>query len=344
MPRGKANVVAPVDNGSSILDAIDSEQEATLSDLSQEPVQPVSEKGFTPVEATMSVSDMVAQPSKRAAVILKPIGQGNFRLGLEQTPEKFLTMPGTTQRWAPKKVGNNYRTGLNRVELAPTPEERAVRIKELEDHFGKKLDNDFYADMSFRIDNNKPLGEKLFLDDPWHLVVYLAMLESDNVANGIQEYKSGEKPFALWYIEDKEAEAEEKAKLRSDKQKASRLFDSLSFIKKRKVAIVVGLSVLGLSDLATENVLWDWIEGSAANARTFVSVVERGDTYINISELVKHALRFHVLRTVNTGDIYYGDSLIGTTEEQIVQKLMSTQYSDLRLGIQTKVEAKFNQI
>jgi hypothetical protein len=184
------------------------------------------------------------------------------------------------------------------------------------------------------------------------LVIYLAMLESDQVANGLHERRNGTKPHAEYYIENKEAESEQDAVERNHHKKAIRLFDDLSTIKKRKVAIVLGLDVFGLRDGALDSVLWKWIMGEGLKAgerktlhmELFNKLVEKGDSYINISEIVYYAIRFNILRQNATGDLFYADDLVGSTKEQVIEKLMSTQYSDLRLGIQTRVEAKLQSL
>jgi hypothetical protein len=290
-------------------------------------------------EETKTVTELIADKADvRKVVVIRPIHTKGFKLGM---PGEFITMPGTTQRWAPTKVGNLHRTGLSRNELAPTPEERQARIKELEYFFGKPLDAAFYADMSYKIDSNKPLGQKLFLDRPEDLVVYLAMLESADIANGIHEYKSGKKPFAVWYLEDKEAEAEADSKALDDNFDAVTKYKELSSAKRRKISTMVGLETMGLSDKAADIALGKWIQDKLVNARLFLEIVEKGDTYIAIGELVKLAVKFNFIRRHN-GDFFYGDNMIGTSEAQIVSKLSSTQYSDLRLGIQAKVDNKLN--
>jgi hypothetical protein len=297
-------------------------------------------------EETTTISDLLPKAVSRKTVVIKPILNGGFRLGLAATTEKYQAMPGTVQRWAPKRVGRQHRTGLQRNELAPTPAERAARIAELEEQLGNKLDYDFYATLFFKIDRNKPYGEKLNLDNPLHLVVYLAMLESDDVANGIHEYRDGTKPMAEWYIEDKEAEAEADAQEADLDIDAGNRYKELSSAKRRKVAIVVGLEVFGLTDKASDIVLWKWLKdakSSTANMKLFIKLVEQGDSYLAVYELVKLAVRFGVIRKANTNDFFYGDTMIGTTEEQIVAKLLSTQYADLRLGIEAKVEEKLNR-
>lgn len=278
-------------------------------------------------------------------VTVKFITRGNFRLGLENTPEKFRSIPGTTQRWAPRRVGNLYRTGLDRPEMGATPEERQAKLKALEMELGRTLDSEFYNELSIKLDPNKLSGNKLYLSKAFDFVVFLAMMDDNKVANGYEEYANGTKPEAEWYIENKEAEAEKLASSRSQQIKATNTFGTLSDAKKQKIAIMAGLPVLGLSPLAVENTLWEWLtipenKKAAIHIKLFLDWVAMGDQYINISALVKNAIAFNVIRKQASGDYFYGDTLVGTTEAEIVGKLSRVTGADLRLGIESKLQAK----
>lgn len=285
---------------------------------------------------------------KNKIVVLKPIPKGTFRLGLASQKEKFMSFPGTTFRYAPRLVGNSYRTGLNHPIMGATIEEKRERLAYLEYEVGRKLDASYYADMSILLDRNSQTGEKLHLERAKDFIIFLTMLESAQIANGLHESRNGKKPYAEFYIENREAEAEAKAGARELQIMVLQKFNELSDVKKRYLATMAGQSVNGLSALATGNALWDWMESEEEpkmrplRQQQFLTWIGLGDTYVTVSALIKNAITFNIIRKNAAGDFFYGDTLLGQTEEEAVKRLSQNTASDIRLGIQSKVNQKIN--
>jgi hypothetical protein len=281
---------------------------------------------------------------RKLTVTLKPVTVEGPNLGLALTQEKFVSMPGTKYSWAPFKKGNTYRTGLNRVEVGATEDERREVVAGLEEELGRKLDASFYNDLNVSLDRNKKAGERLNLAKAFDFVVFLAMLESPQVANGLHEKRDGTKPQAEWYVENKEAEAEKEALERTQKITVLSAFGQLSNHKKRKIAILAGVNVLGLSDMVVEGELWKWIDKAPSPKEEqrriglFIFWVKSGDTYIDIAAMVEEAILFNVIRLDSAKDYRYGDNLLGATKEEITERLTAPRNSELRMGIKSRVE------
>jgi hypothetical protein len=341
-------------HSSQVHDGKQSELKTDAPDLQiiPEPKGPIKQEVLSHNEASSAqiVRKPVNHPEefKNKVVVLKAVPKGTFRLGLASQKEKFMSFPGTTFRYAPKLVGNSYRTGLNHPIMGATIEEKRERLAWLEYQLGRKLDATYYADMSILLDRNSQTGEKLHLEKARDFVIFLTMLESEQIANGLHESKNGTKPYAEFYIENREAEAEHKASQREVQIQVLQKFNELSDVKKRYLATMAGQSVNGLSPLATGNALWDWMESEEEpkmkpiRQQQFLTWIGLGDTYITVSALVKNAILFNIIRKNGAGDYFYGDTLLGQTEEEAIKRLSTNTASDIRLGIQSKVNQKIS--
>lgn len=269
-------------------------------------------------------------------VAIKKIDRFTFRLGLERSKEKYRMMPGTGHTWAPAKKGNEFITGLEKY-----PEKR----KELERELRVDLSptSSYYATLTFRLED-KEHGQIMNFDDrqmgPFYEVVYYAMLADDLIANGLHEVKSGKKPFAEWYIENKEAEAELLQSEMTAEIEATNAFPSLSFTRRHDVAKLLGLPVWGVSEKVASRELWNFIKQNSDNAIAFNKLVDLSPTEIAVRVVVKSAIKVNVLRRDKLNNYTFNGEVLGPTEDHVVAKLVVATNSSLRLAIERQLKAK----
>jgi len=269
-------------------------------------------------------------------VALKKISRFNFRLGMEKTPEKYNLVPGTGHGWMCDKRGDQFITGLDKRPEDKLRLERALRVD-----LGNT--SPFWSTLTFSMED-KDHGQIMNFDDvqmgALYEVIYFAMLESSMIANGLQEYSSGKKPFAEWYIENKEAEAEAKEVNMTHDIEATEKFTALSFSRRTGIAKMLGLKAWGVSDKVAGQELWDFIRKDTNNANEFLKLARMRDDEFSVSVLIKDAIKLSVLRRNKANDLTYANETLGPTEDHVVSKLIQPNNANLRLAIERMVEAK----
>lgn len=269
-------------------------------------------------------------------IAIKKIDRFNFKLGMERSKEKYKLMPGVGHSWAPSKKGGDFLTGLENF-----PEERSRLEKALRVDLSPT--SAYYATLSFRMED-KEHGQIMNFDDaqlgPYYEVVYYAMLASDLVANGLHEFKNGTKPFAEWYIENKEAESEMAQAEMTAEIEATNTFPTLSYAKRMDIAKLIGLPVWGLSDKAASADLWKFIKVNSDNAKAFNQLASVKDTEFNVRVLVTTAIKYNVIRRNRANDYTFGSEVLGPTEDHIVSRLSVATNATLRIAIERQVKAK----
>ncbi len=263
-------------------------------------------------------------------VTIKPIPRAGKRLGLADQPENFQRMPGTSYTWVPSKKGMKYLTGLTHEEAVEYGNRLGQNLGEL---------SDFWMDLKYTL-TEKPLGYKLNLSVPLEYIIYKAMTVSELIAESLQDYRSGKKPYAEWYIENQEAEAEQKSKNADTKIEAYTKFKEISNARKKDISKILGLKPYGLSDSAAAGRLFEFIEAKIENAKSFLSVEVKKDEIIAVSALVEDAIHYNILRINKAKDYQYADEPMGSTKDQVVVKLMKPDNQVLRLKISELVESR----
>lgn len=274
-------------------------------------------------------------------VVIKKINRFKFRLGLERiTNDKMNLLPGTAHTWQCDKRGTDFITGLE-----GRPDDRKRLEQALRVDLGPQ--SAYWATLTFRLED-KEHGMILNFDDAalgaYYEVVYFGMLGSSIIASSLQEYTSGKKPTAEWYIEDREAEAEAKAAAVTSDIEAMRAYDAMSFDKRRGICKLIGPDVgngaWGGSDKVVGTELWDYIKKSSKNAAIFLDLAKKNDTELSIRILVSDAIKLNVLRKNKAREYFYGDVVFGPSEDNIIGRLILPQFSPIRQAIQTQVTAK----
>lgn len=269
-------------------------------------------------------------------VAVKKIDRFAFKLGLERTKEKYKMMPGTGHTWAPAKKGNEFITGLEELPEKRRELEKALRVD-------LSPTSMYWATLTFKMED-KEHGQILNFDDkvmgPFYEVVYYAMLADELIANGLHEYKTGKKPFAEWYIENKEAEAEMNMAAMTAEIEATNQFPSLSYAKRHDIAKLLGLPVWGVTERVASQELWNFIKANTDNAIAFNKLVALGATELVVRVLVKTAIKMNVIRRNRTNEYVFGAEVLGPTEDHIVVRLSIPTNATLRLAIERQLKAK----
>jgi len=281
-----------------------------------------------------------ARPNIRK-VVIKKISRFKFKLGMERlTKENLNLIPGTAHSWVCDKKGNHFVTGFDNH-----PEDRARLEKILRVDLGPT--SPYWSTLVFRLED-KEHGMILNFDDAqlgaYYETVYFAMLGSSLIANGYQEYKSGAKSTAEWFIEDKEAESEAKQADMTHDIEAMDMFKTMSFDKRRAVAKIIGpdagISPWGGSDKVVSTDLWDFIKKNSINAKRFVDVASKNDIEIQARVVAKDAIKLNVIRKNKANEYVYADISFGPSEDHIVAKIALPQFSTIRQAILTQIQAK----
>lgn len=361
---GKLEPSTPVQNAQSesILNVLDddfnfAEEDQTLNQMEGEKKvvnkiggQNVNARNDDDLSAFVSQLPMPTQAdftiNDGRRIILKPVIRGSFRVGLESTPEKYNVYPGTTYRFAPDKIGNRYKTGLNRIKddagdkTAEGWRSAKQKIADLEFEIGEKLDDNYYGKMSVPLDRNKTAGEIFNLSDARDYVIYLAMLESKLVKAFKDQYG---KPEADWYIEDAEQEALVEAKERKVRKDAGRLIETVTEAELRWLAKSVGLEVNNLSELALRSRVDKWLEDGPRDKQQLkaLAVMElygKGKSFVRTLALVKDAASINVITRNNANDYMYGDTILGALDEEVVNKLLNPANQQMLMAIRQRVQ------
>lgn len=271
-------------------------------------------------------------------VVIKKIPKQMFRLGLEKTKENLQMLPGTAHGWVCDKRGDEYLTGF---DSGLYEADRKRLEKDLRVNLSSK--SAFWGTLNFRMED-KEHGQMLNFDDPkmgaYNEVVYFGMLGSSLIAHGLQEWKTGKKPNADWYIEDKEAEAEMKQLEISYDMEASNHFQQISASKKSDVGKLLGLPVWNASEKVVNSLLWDFIRKSPQNAKDFIERVSQNNVRFNVEVLVKDAINFNIIRRNRNKEYVFGDVVLGNDLQSAANKLVLGQFADVRAGIQSQLKGK----
>ncbi len=277
---------------------------------------------------------------KVPTLVLRKIPKGSFRLGLERQEDSPQLMPGAIHKFEPFMQGNQYLTDLSKN---PKDRERLEKILRVD----LSPTSDYYATITYQM-YDRPHGQFMVFDDSangaYEEVVYNCMIASPLVANGIHEYRSGKKPMAEWYIENKEAEAIVEGQKVDMELK---MFEVLALMPdSRRIEIA---KIMRLPDAHTGSPLLIKTElykvlKSGNKLMTTQTAVERFLTInswdpqrIVVAALVEDAENLNIIRLTKTKDWAYADQILGASKEEVVSFLMSPKSSSIRESIVNKV-------
>lgn len=328
--------------------------EPTVSNTPPAPVVKQPEKAVSAFDILSDVTgpalDEPISDIPRKIVILRKIERSSFRLGLEKAEDRPLLVPGTGHTFTPYMRGRRYLNSWDKPEFAGL---RPI----IEQGLGISLadDSSYYQDLTFKMLDRKD-GHFISLDGTpggmKNIIIYSCMMASPIIANGLQEYTSGAKPFAEWYVENREAEAEAKEKQIDLEIRANAEFVNLSDSRRIKIAKILNLKVWGLSPSVVKTTLWEFIKKGDPKTQTtpalalklFMDALGYGDTKIEVFALVKDAIEFNILRQDKSREYFYGDTALGMTAEEITARLMNAKYNNIRLSIEQRVNVKLGEL
>ena len=269
-------------------------------------------------------------------VVIRKIPKLRFRLGLEKQKGNPNLMPGVKHTFQVSTKGDTFITGLE-----DQPDKRRELEGRLKVDLGPK--SKFWMDFVINLED-KEHGMALNFDDPIYgahnELCYYALAGSDLVANGLQEYTSGEKAFAEWYIENKDAEAEALQKQIDVELKAGEWYKQFSEAKLMDIGKLCGAPVWGLTNRAAATEVYKWLKESYKNAERFCAIAEMKDSEFSVRVLVENAIKFNVFRKNGAHDWTFQNQVIGNNVDLIAKKLAQPAHQDLRLSITNMVNAK----
>lgn len=278
-------------------------------------------------------------------VRLKRIPPFKFRLNLEKQPENYMMFPGSRYRWEPQRIGQEYVTGLENL-----PEVR----EKLERHLRVSLapDSDFYANLSFNLED-RPKGQIMNLEDPnvgyFYQVLLYAMVSSPLIASSYEDYHTGKKPKAEWYLENKEREMLAEAEFIEKEQSAFELFSELSLTRRQMYATILGLEVIGLSPKAAGTALWNFLKKGEGNLKSsqaiemFLRLNKQNDDYLVTANIVARALKSGVMRRNSNRELEFRRQPVGQSEDAAISMLMNPTNRMMLLEIQKETDTKLGE-
>lgn len=176
-------------------------------------------------------------------------------------------------------------------------------------------------------------NQELTLDTsrPEDELKYLFLRNHKRVANGLGDRKPG----VEFILVNKETEAEEVNKINKTKRRAIKEFDKLSPEQMRKCLRLYGVNSENSSNEVVEAKLFELIEKDPA--KFFMKWVD--NNLKDLEFLIEEAVANNIIRKNKT--VYkYGTDMIGGTLDEAISYLNNPVNRDLKLTIQTELEAK----
>jgi hypothetical protein len=119
------------------------------------------------------------------------------------------------------------------------------------------------------------------------------------------------------------------------------LVDTLSPIELSNLAFAMGLAVSGLGPKAVLVAVERFLETpkeELKNSRLLLSIHEKGAEHVRLAALVKKAIFLGIIARTSSQDYAYGHTILGSREEDVIEKLKGTANQQLRIAIQERVD------
>ena len=264
------------------------------------------------------------------------------RLGLQNVKDKdgFVPqmMPGSTYMWEPSvKNGGVYLTGL---------EDKPEIRKRLEEVMGVSLapTAPFYGNLRYRLED-KPQGNIMNLSDAnygaYNEAIYYAMTVSPLICNGREQYRDGTKPFAEWFIEDTEADAETNQKLYDIEQQVYGAFRDMTEDRKRNIARILELKgVYGVSPKVISSKLWAYIKLDPKNLVSFMRVMEMQPDEFGAHLVWAEAIKYAVIKMDMQRNYTFRGTVLGATKDQVISLLQDFSKQNIHISIKDDLRIK----
>lgn len=297
-----------------------------------------------------------------------------------QTQEKSLAdnglfrYPGTTRVFTPSKIGNQYKTGLDKNSLymrklqKDSPEKYKEEcewidkaVAKLKDFFGTDIDlsptsklwNAYSEDDGeLHVVPVKAGTEDVFFnfEDSMQFLSYCWIRVENTVAPSLEAYARGGYPDAQYYIADEDAESKLTYSRKKAVNKAIVDFEQLSVTKKRRVARLMGLpvtdetkeeTVYNLMDTALkQSEFKDGVHKGLSTINVFNDIVRLGDARLEVKDLVQQALSFNIYRKGLGGKITEGSQTIAGSEDELIEKLSDEANQQDKLALEARLKQK----
>lgn len=234
---------------------------------------------------------------------------GNLYTGLTKEDEKRLE----DQLNYPVGTLRPTYTDPNQIQLGPN----------------KQKITGFWETFFIKIVGNQELT--LDTDRPEDELKYLFLRNHKRVANGLGDRKPG----VEFILINKETEAEEVNRINKTKRRAIKEFDKLSPEQMRKCLRLYGVNSENSSNEVVEAKLFELIEKDPA--KFFTKWVD--NSLKDLEFLIEEAVANNIIRKNKT--VYkYGTDILGGSLDETISYLNNPSNRDLKLTIQTEIEAK----
>jgi hypothetical protein len=297
-------------------------------------------------------------------------------LGSALADQGMTMLPGTFNTIVPYMESNGeYRTGLNpdalyiRFMSPEEQEQEKKKVAALRDELEKLTNLDlsprskFYTDMwSSDPDASHAEAVKLFdgsntynLDEPKSAITFAWLRVHPEIAPSFTAWETGKSTpkggrcsniaDCKFFVDDEEHEASVAYNKKTLVNKAVNLLESMSHVRRLKVAKLLGLPVAyNANEDVVYNELDTYIKASeidgkkTENLRNFNSIAKMEDDNIEVRYRVKEALDFNVYRKAKLGKIQEGETPIAESEEELVDFLSNVKNQDSYRALIKKID------
>lgn len=280
--------------------------------------------------------------------------------------------PGTGAYFYPQKdTAGRYKTGLdeNAPDILMIEDERErkaaqKRIKDkrkrLEDVTGFDLSpkSSFWNYTKYTSEDQAHVqavrlgeGDTLFdFSKPINEINFTWLRECDDIAVSYESYIRGDKgPGVRFYVHDEEIETKRTFDRKKAINDAIAANNELSPDKRKKIAILMGLSIAdNTPETTVYNILDDQLKETEYKSgrfrgmspvRLFNDFLKMDNRLLNTKFLVEEAIKYNVYRMRADG-IYEGEYKINDSQQDLVTFLINDDHQEELIALEKKVKAK----
>jgi len=284
-------------------------------------------------------------------------------------------LPGTgVFKYPYKEIGGKYRTGLDPdaayISRIQDPHEKKLE-KERVTELKKKLEialggldlsphskfwnyanststDDFQHIQPYKLTD----GDNYFdLNNPIHELSFSWLRVHPTIASSFQAWKDGLYDADIqFYVSDNEIESKIMFKKKQEINKAIAKFDEMTPTRRKKVARMLGLPI---ADDTSEEIVYNLVDTllkdksfktgtyqGLSTIEVFMRFADMKDNLLNTKDLVKQAILHSVYRRQPSGKIYEGEAEIATSEEELVNLLVSDDNQEDLIMLEKKLKGK----
>jgi len=300
--------------------------------------------------------------------------EGGQSLGSSLSEKGFSMFPGTVKGMVPYKERNgDYRTGLdpNALYIKKMSKEEGemerARVQAMYDELteltGLNLSpkSDYYSKMfdNQYSENERAQYVKLIdqvntfnLSNPQAAITFAWLRVHPEIAPNFSAWEKGLSSHRCpiisscqFFVDDEEYESEIAYKQKVIINKAINSLETMSPTKQLKIAKLLGLPVsYNSKPEMIYNELDSYIKDSnvkgkaSINVRNFNTMSQMANENIEIRFRVREALDFNVYRSGKAGKIYEGETLVGDSEDEVIEYFLNPKNIEDFMALQKKID------